>query len=399
MIEPYSIQLPMMIEFGRDVSAKVGDYAKRLGRTAFIVTDKGVVQAGILDGIEGALTKAGINRVMFDEVIANPTDELVQKGAAALKARMCDFVIAVGGGSSMDTAKAIALLGTNPGKVADYVLADFTDLGKIKQRPLRLITIPTTAGTGSEVDFWAVITIMEKRMKFSIGQGPMYPDGPYLGATVSLVDPVLTLGLPPKLTASTGVDALSHAVETYVAKGTNPFVEALALRSIELIARHLPTAYREGSNMEARESMMLASHLAGICENFANCGGIHSLAEATGGVRGDIPHGVAIAVYFPHVMEYNLPEAETKFANIAGAMGEKTQGLSVREAAEKAITSIRKLIKDSDMPTNLRGLGVAEKDLDAIAERAMWDMCTSGNPREIGRDQFLAIAKRALGER
>jgi len=227
----------------------------------------------------------------------------------------------------------------------------------------------------------------------------MHPNGPYLGATVSLVDPVLTLGLPPKLTASTGVDALSHAVETYVAKGTNPFVEALALRSIELIARYLPTAYREGTNLEARENMMLASHLAGICENFANCGGIHSLAEATGGVRGDIPHGVAIGVYFPHVMEYNLPEAEGKFAKIAGAMGEKTQGLSVREAAEKAIRCIRKLVEDLQMPTNLRSLQITEKDLDAIAERAMWDMCTSGNPREIGRGEFLAIAKRALGER
>jgi alcohol dehydrogenase class IV len=386
----------MMIEFGRDVSAKVGDYARRLGKTAFVVTDKGVVQAGILDRIEGALAKAGINRVVFDEVIANPTDELVHRAAAGLKAQKCDFVVAVGGGSSMDTAKAIALLGTNPGKVGDYVLADFTDLGKIKTDPLPLITIPTTAGTGSEVDFWAVITITEKRMKFSIGQGPMYPGGPYLGATVCLVDPLLTLGLPRKLTASTGVDALSHAVETYVAKGTNPFVEALALRSIELVATNLPTACIKGDDVEAREAMMLASHFAGICENFANCGGIHSLAEATGGVRGDIPHGVAIAVYFPHVMEYNLPAAEAKFAKIAEAMGEETESLSVRNAAEKAIISIRKLIKNLDMPTNLRGLGVTERDLDAIAERAMWDMCTSGNPREIARDQFLSIAKKAL---
>lgn len=389
----------MIIEFGRGVSAKVGDYARRLGKMAFIVTDKGVVQAGILAGVEDSLSKAGISRIAFDGVIPNPTDSLVEKGAADLKARKCDLVVAVGGGSSMDTAKTIALLATNPGKVADYVLADFTDLGKIKEDPLPLITIPTTAGTGSEVDFWAVITITEKRMKFSIGQGPMHPGGPYLGATVCLVDPLLTLGLPSRLTASTGVDALSHAVETYVAKGTNPFVEALALRSIELTARYLPTAYSKGDDVEAREAMMLASHLAGICENFANCGGIHSLAEATGGVRGDIPHGVAIGVYFPHVMEYNLPEAEAKFAKIADAMGEKTQGLSVHEAAGKAITSIRKLIRDLDMPTNLRGLGVAEKDLDAIAERAMWDMCTSGNPREIGRDQFLAIAKRALGEK
>jgi alcohol dehydrogenase class IV len=396
MIDPYSIQLPMMIEFGRDVSAKVGDYAKRLGKTAFIVTDKGVVQAGILDRIEGSLVKAGISRVVFDEVIANPTDELVHRAAAGLEAHKCDFIVAVGGGSSMDTAKAIALLGTNPGKVGDYVLADFADLGKIKTDPLHLITIPTTAGTGSEVDFWAVITITEKRMKFSIGQGPMYPGGPYLGATVCLVDPLLTLGLPRKLTASTGVDALSHAVETYVAKGTNPFVESLALRSIELVATNLPTACNKGDNVEAREAMMLASHFAGICENFANCGGIHSLAEATGGVRGDIPHGVAIAVYFPHVMEYNLPEAEAKFAKIAEAMGEKTGSLSVRNAAEKAIVSIRKLIKDLDMPTSLRGLGVTDRDLDAIAERAMWDMCTSGNPREIGRDQFLSIAKKAF---
>ncbi len=398
MIEPYSIQLPMMIEFGGGVSAKVGEYARRLGKTAFIVTDKGVAHAGILAGVEDSLSKVGIDRIVFDEVIPNPNDTLVEKVAAYLKVQKCDLVVAVGGGSSMDTAKAIALLATNPGRTADYVLADFSDLGKIKTHPLPLITVPTTAGTGSEVDFWAVITIADRRMKFSIGQGPMYPNGPYLGATVCLVDPLLTLGLPPKLTASTGIDALSHAVETYVAKGTNPFVEALALRSIELIARYLRTAYSEGSNVEARESMMLASHLAGICENFANCGGIHSLAEATGGIRGDIAHGDAIAVYFPHVMLYNLPDAEAKFAKIATVMGEERRGLSLGEAAEKAIGCVRKLIEDLKMPTNLRSLGITEKELPAIAERATWDMCTSGNPRAIGGDQFLAIAKKALGE-
>jgi alcohol dehydrogenase class IV len=392
--DQYTFQLPILVEFGLGVSEKVGTYAKELGKKVLIVTDRGIVQAGILKKITDVLDVFGTDYDVFDEVSPNPTEMDVGEASKHIKDEGCDFIIALGGGSSIDVAKCSALLSTNPGKISDYVMLSFSDLGKIKKHPLKLLTIPTTAGTGSEVDYWAVLTTSRK-MKDSIGQPPMYPGGPYLGATVALVDPLMTIPLPPRQTACTGIDALSHLVETYVAKGTNPIVEAWSVYAIDLIARNLRVAFADGSNLEAREKMMQASIMGGLNLNYANLGGIHSLGEGTGGLYGNIPHGVLMGIFFPHVIDYNRLANPQKYARIAAAMGEDVHGLSVMNAAKAAAHAVRRLLEDLDLPTRLKDVGVKRDDLPAIAERAVWDGATGGNPRAVTQADFVKIAEKA----
>jgi len=397
MLLPYSFNFPIWVEFGRGSSKKVGEIAKqRNWKRAFIVTDTGVRKAGLLEGILESLESHKISYYVFDGVQPNPTDIMVEKAAEIFKEESCDFIIAVGGGSSMDTGKGVALLATNPGRIKDYEIRSMEDLakGKIKNHIAPLITIPTTAGTGSEIDFWAVITDTERKFKMCLGQAPLYPGGPYLGAVYALVDPLLTLTLPPLQTAATGIDALSHAIETYVSKGSPPIVEPLALHAIELIAKYLLIAYADGSNIEARENMMFAAHLAGMCENLANCGLIHSLAEVVGGVYWNVPHGCAIAVFMPKVMEFNRMAVPEKFKKIAIAMGEKVKGLSLREASKKAIDAVEKLLSDLKMPKSLKDLGVKEEDLTEIAKKAMETVEYGGNPRVASYEDILSIVKK-----
>ncbi|MCD6470485.1 iron-containing alcohol dehydrogenase [Candidatus Bathyarchaeota archaeon] len=395
-MEPYSFNFPIWVEFGKGSSRKVGEIAEKMGwKKAFIVTDSGIRKAGLLDGIIEALESHKVLYYIYDKVQPNPTDIGVEDAAKLVKEEKCDFIVAVGGGSSMDTGKGAALLATNPGGIKDYEIRGMEDLaiGKIKNHLLPLITIPTTAGTGSEIDFWAVITDTERKFKMVLGQSPLYPGGPYLGAMFALVDPLLTVTLPPAQTASTGIDALSHAIETYVAKGSPPFVEPLALRAIELISKYLPVAYADGGNIEARENMMFAAHIAGICENLANCGIMHSLGEVVGGMYWKIPHGVAIAVFMPKVMEFNRISVPEKFKKIAIAMGENVRGLSLREASLKAIEAIKNLLEDLELPKNLRSLGVEEKSLPEIAKKAMETVELEGNPRKATYEDLLMIAK------
>lgn len=397
MLLPYSFNFPIWVEFGRGSSKKVGEIAKqRNWKRAFIVTDTGVRKAGLLEGILESLESHKISYCVFDGVQPNPTDVMVEKAAEIFKEESCDFIIAVGGGSSMDTGKGVALLATNPGRIKDYEIRSMEDLakGKIKNHIAPLITIPTTAGTGSEIDFWAVITDTERKFKMCLGQAPLYPGGPYLGAVYALVDPLLTLTLPPLQTAATGIDALSHAIETYVSKGSPLIVEPLALHAIELIAKYLLIAYADGSNIEARENMMFAAHLAGMCENLANCGLIHSLAEVVGGMYWNVPHGCAIAVFMPKVMEFNRMAVPEKFKKIAIAMGEKVKGLSLREASKKAIDAVEKLLSDLKMPKSLKDLGVKEEDLTEIAKKAMETVEYGGNPRVASYEDILSIVKK-----
>lgn len=393
----YSFNFPIWVEFGRGSSRKVGEIAKRMSwKKAFIVTDPGIKKSGILDGIFEALESYKVSYYIYDEAQPNPTDIGVEKASKIFKEEKSDFIIAVGGGSSMDTGKGVALLSTNPGRIKDYEIRGIEDLtrGKIKNHLPPLITIPTTAGTGSEIDFWAVITDTERKFKMCLGQAPLYPGGPYLGATFALVDPLMTLTLPQSQTASTGIDALSHAIETYISKGSPPLVEPLALHAIELISKYLPLAYADGSNIEARENMMFAAHIAGLCENLANCGIMHSLAEALGGIYWNAPHGSAIAVFMPKVMEFNRTAAPEKFKKIAIAMGENIKGLSLREASMKSIDAVKNLIDDLELPKNLKNLGVKEEDLPEIAKKALETVEFEGNPRKTSYEDLLTIVKR-----
>jgi alcohol dehydrogenase class IV len=299
----------------------------------------------------------------------------------------------------MDTAKTSAMLATNGGVPADYEVRSINDLlkGKVSKYPLPVITIPTTAGTGSEVDFWSVITDTKRKFKMPLGQTPLYPGAPYLGATYALIDPELTLSLPPRQTASTGIDALFHAIETYVAKGSPPLVEAMTPYIMETITQNLPIVYHDGKNLESREKMLFAASLAGICENLANCGAMHSLGEAMGGVYDNIPNGICLAIFAPHVMRFNAPAEPEKFAKIASAMGKKIDGPTINreKASLMAAEALVELMAKVDIPRSLKEVGVKERDIGEIVDRANETAYVPDNPRKITREDFFALARSA----
>lgn len=395
MIAPYTFSLPIVVKFGSGESKKVGVIAKDRGwKRALIITDKGVVKAGLLRQIIESLEKADINYTIFDEVEPNPKSVVVGNATKQLKEDRSDFIIGLGGGSSMDTSKVSAMLATNPGKLSDYEVLANQSPRIFKNHPLPAITIPTTAGTGSEVDFWAGITNVEEMRKMDFGQSPQYPGGPYLGALIAIVDPTLTLTLPPKQTATTGMDALLHAIGGYVSRISIPPVSALAQYAIELVAKNLPIAYADGSDIEARENMMLAANLAGIGMNYVgSLGADHALGLALGDIYHNATHGVACSIFAPAVMEFNRIAAPSKFIKIAVLMGEKVEGLSVRDATMKAVDAVKKLIKDIELPTNLKSIGVRREDLPAIAKSATQKVDIEGNPRIIKYEDLLEIAE------
>jgi len=385
-----------MIEFGNGVSKIVGNIAEKKGwKNALIVTDKGVINAGLINNIIQSLSSKNIKYEFFDEVKANPNEEMVFK--ALEKVNEKDFIIAVGGGSSIDVAKVVAVIAKNGGKPQDYEIRKPEDLyeERVKNHPLPLITIPTTAGTGSEVDFWAVITDTRRKFKMALGQLPLYPGAPYLGASVALLDPELTLTLPPLQTASTGMDALFHAIETFTSKGDHPLVEALAPYVIKLISENLIVAYKNGKDLRAREKMLLASSLAGICENYANCGLMHALGEPLGALYDNLPHGICLAVFSPHVMEFNLDQIKDKYSIIAKSMGENVENLSEEEAAKLAIKAVKKLIIDLGLPRSLKELKVKKEDLKEIVERAYNTLYIPDNPKPVSKSDLQDIANRA----
>ncbi|MEM4311642.1 MAG: iron-containing alcohol dehydrogenase [Nitrososphaerales archaeon] len=392
----FSISFPITVEFGNGVSKIVGNSADKKGwKNALIITDKGIINAGLINNVIESLNSKGIKYDLFDEVKANPTDEIVFK--ALEKVDKKDFIIAIGGGSSIDVAKVVAVITKNGGKPQDYEIRKPEDLyeERIKNHPLPLIAIPTTAGTGSEVDFWAVITDTNRKFKMSLGQLPLYPGAPYLGANLALLDPELTLTLPPSQTASTGIDALFHAIETFTSKGNHPLVEALAPYVIRLIFENLTIAYKNGRNLKARERMLLASSLAGICENYANCGLMHALGEPLGALYDNLPHGICLAVFSPHVMEFNLDQIIYKYSIIAQSMGEDIKNLGGEEAARSAIKAIKRLIIDLGLPRSLKELKVRREDLNEIVKRAYSTLYIPDNPKPISQSDLYEIVNKA----
>ncbi len=394
----YTLSFPIWVEFGNGKSARAGEIIDAKGwEDALVVTDRGIREAGILDGVRSSLEAAGIAYEIYDEVEPNPTTAMVHDALDALNAGGFDVVVAVGGGSVIDTAKCATLLKTNSGELSKYEVnvPDDVTAGNVEHPTHPLVTVPTTAGTGSEVDYWAVITAPDREFKMAIGQPPLYPGGPYLGADVSLVDPELTASLPPRQTAATGFDAFSHALENHVAAGAPELVKPYTTHVMGLVAEHLSDAYETG-DMAAREQMLFGSHMAGFCENFAGFGAIHSLAEVTGGMYPDIPHGEAIAIYTPAVMEFNLEEYPGRYAEVAEAMGLDTDGLSDVEAAHRAVDAVEALIDEVDLPSSLRELGVDAEDLPAIAETSLDTIEIHDNPRDADAEDLLKIARDAF---
>jgi alcohol dehydrogenase class IV len=374
--------IPSFVQFGPGVAKKAGEIAVGLGaRKVFFVYDKGVKAAGMVDGVLSSLKQAGLEILEYDGVLPNPPDTVVEEAAAKAKEFQPDVTVALGGGSSIDCAKAINILQTNPSPINQY---DGLGLVKVPTKPL--IAIPTTAGTASEVTAFSIVTDTIRKKKMVIG-------GPFVGATMALADPELSVGMSPALTASTGMDALTHAIEAYVSKNAMIPTDVNALKSMELIYRNLPEATRNGQNLEARSNMLLGSMLAGFAFNSAVLGLVHSIAHPLS-VHCGLPHGVANAVGLPYVMEFNAVAVPEKTRDIALAMGLDVAGKSVKEAAAAAVAAVLELSRELKVPT-LRELSVPRDLFDRLAEDALQEISTIFNPRDVTKEDVLAILEKA----
>jgi alcohol dehydrogenase len=379
------LPVPTDVHFGCGVVASLPDRVRALGaRRVFLVTDPGVSAAGIAGRVAGALESASIEVTVYAEVTADSGSALIVDGVERLKACGADAVVGVGGGSSLDTAKAVAALATNSGSPLDYV-----GLHKVTRRPLPSIAVPTTAGTGSEVSLWSVFTDDARQMKVAIGGLHLYP-------TVALCDPELTLELPPPLTASTGMDALAHAIECYTNKACQPMSAALALQAVRLIGTHLRNAALDGGNRHSRYGMMVASTMAGVAMNSTRLGLAHALAMPLGSWSLKIPHGIAIAVTLPRVMEFNWSAAPERFADVARALGETVDGCSVPEAAARAASAVSRLAEAIGIPKGLSAFGLRDHHVRDVVEEAMKSGNVAVNPRTTSAEELADILRKAM---
>ncbi|MCC9293594.1 iron-containing alcohol dehydrogenase [Clostridium sp. WLY-B-L2] len=330
---------PQRKVFGVNAVDKIGQYIKSMGikGKAIIVTDPGVVATGAVERIEKSLKKEGFTSSVFSEGIPEPDDIICDKAANFAREQKGNFVIGLGGGSAMDIGKMAAQLLKIPGKVADY-LPTYT----FPSKGAPFIAVTTTSGTGSESTMYAIINYSKDNIKGFFST-------PYILSDLAIVDPTLLLTMPPKVTAATGIDALSHAIETMMAKQENPITDALAMKAVELIAEALPVAVYEGDNLDARVKMAYGSMMAGIAFEDPGIVEGHALSHTLGSIY-HVPHGVGCAIGLPYAMEYNMGHCMEKMARIATALGQNTSGMSVREAAKSAIFAVKQLIIDVGLP-------------------------------------------------
>ena len=335
------------------------------------------------DQIGRYLKEAGIEVAVYPGAEPNPTDKNVHDGLEVFQREKCDMLVSLGGGSSHDCAKGIGIVAGNGGHIRDY-----EGVNKSAKPMVPLIAVNTTAGTASEMTRFCIITNTDTHVKMAIVDWRCTPN-------VAINDPLLMMKMPPGLTAATGMDALTHAVEAYVSTDATPVTDASALMAMKLIHQNLRHAVANGDDFEARDKMAYAEFLAGMAFNNAGLGFVHAMAHQLGGFY-NLPHGVCNAILLPHVERYNLISKPERFRDIAIALGENVDGLSIREAADKALTAIQKLSSDVGIPTGLTELGVLEQDLRTMAENAMKDACALSNPRKATLDDIIQIFKVAL---
>jgi alcohol dehydrogenase len=378
--------MPTRVEFARGVArARIGAEARGLAggaHRALLVTDPGLRSAGVCDPLLESLAGAGLTTEVFDHVQGNPRDVHCLEGAELGRRTGADVLVGVGGGSAIDTAKCIALLITNGGQPRDW-----EDFGTLQAPPLPVLAVPTTAGTGSEVSPSAIITDTERRKKMNLFDPRICP-------RVALVDPDLTLSMPPALTAATGMDALSHAVDSLHCALANPASDAMALEGARLVARYLRRAVTDGGDVEARCGMMQASLTAGLAVGITDVSGCHCLAESIGAVY-DHPHGVCCAATMPAIMEFNLPDPATveRYARLAAAFGIATDGLPTETAARLAVEYVADLNADLGIPP--LGELIRTEDLDVLAEKAAANTSAPSNPRPASVADFREMFARA----
>lgn len=350
----------------------IDEINNRKFKKILLVSDKIIVESGVLNKVEDVLLKGKFKYTTFTDIKPNPTVENVQKGYEALKESKANVIIAVGGGSVIDTAKAISIIATNPEHI-DVVSLD--GAVNTKNRAFPLIAMPTTSGTAAEVTINYVITDTENKRK-------MVCVDPHDVPIMSVVDAELMQTMPKGLTASTGMDALTHAIESLITKGATQFSDMFALEAIRTIAKYLPIAYKDGNDIEAREKMAFAQYVVGMGFSNVGLGIVHSMAHPLGG-RFDVAHGVANAMLLPTVMEYNAEsDAKSKYRLIVQCFGLKTEGVSDDRCVKLAVNAVKKLSKKLNIPSSLSEFGIKVKDLDALSKDAYNDICTGGNPRK-----------------
>ena len=365
---------------------ELGAEASQLGmRRPLLVTDPGVKGAGLLEVALEVLRRSDVEPVVFDKVRANPPVALVDEGATEYRTQGCDGLVAIGGGSSMDTAKGIGVVAAHDhGSIVDYEWGH----SPIVKRIPPMIAVPTTAGTGSEVTLWAVITDPAREIKFNVGGTPN------IASWVAVIDPELTVKLPPAVTAGTGMDALAHAVECFTMSYHQPFTDAVALLAMEYVAKHLRVAYSQAANLEARYHMSAAAMLAGLAYGTDSAGAAHAMSQTAGGVH-DAPHGELTARLLGPVMEYNYSGEPERFARMAQAFGLDTTGASVWEAAEMAVDYVHQLTEDVGI-RGMEELGFSEGEIPMLADKAFADPQTIGNPRDVDAAAYQKIYRRAF---
>ncbi|MEC0283812.1 iron-containing alcohol dehydrogenase [Terribacillus saccharophilus] len=366
--------------------ATIGEQARKFdAKHVVIVTDSIIKQTGLLDNITTPLSNENISYSIMDKVIPEPPFENLEEMISELESDNPDLLIGVGGGSALDITKLLSVMLTNKEDVRNFIGTDM-----IKNRGIPFILVPTTAGTGSEVTANAIFTDIRDNVKKGIVS-------PYLLPNAAIIDATLTLSVPAKVTAATGMDALVHAVESYTAIKAGELTDGIALQAIKLISRSLRTAVYDGNNLRAREDMAMGSLLAGISLGNAGVGAVHALAYPLGG-KFKVPHGVANSMLLPYVMKYNVISNLTKFKEVALAMGENVEHLSLRDAAEQAVHALAKLSEDVGIPASLKEVGVEESDLTNLAEEAnKIDRLLSNNPRKLTRDDIENIYRDAFG--
>lgn len=383
-MKSFTYHIPTQIEFGNGLIAKLPNYVRSLKASrAIVVGDPGVERAGLVEKVSSILKADGIETVVFTDVESDPATRSVDEGVVLGKAHKADVVVGIGGGSALDTAKAIGLMLTNKGNIRDYVGID-----KVPLAGAPVIAVPTTAGTGSELTIWSVLSDKVQKVKISVGSTLNC-------AKIALLDPELTLSLPSAITATTGMDALTHALESYVNTATQPISEAMSEQAMVLIAKSLRTAVNDGSNLEARGDMLLASTIAAMAFNNTRLGVVHAFAMPLGAKFG-IPHGLVNAIMLPEVMRFNHLSNAKKFARIAEIFGEDVSGLSAEQAALLSVDAISKLRADVGISAKLSNFGVTPERLDEVIEEALQSGNVPVNPRQPTHDDMRALLQAEL---
>ena len=374
----YQFRLPEVTHFGWGAVEGVGQEAARLGRRALLVTGRAAMkQTGTADRVVALLAAAGLSVRPYDGIESDPRAATIDRAAKAARAEGCDLVVGLGGGSPMDAARAIAAMAVLEGSITDYLD------GKAIDRPgLPLINIATTAGTASEITSVAVVLHERKQLKMGL-------KSPFWFARVAITDPELTLTMPPALTAATGLDALTHAIESYVSTQATPPSEGLALRAIELVGLHLRAAFADGSNRPAREGMALASMTAGMAFANSGLGLVHGLVHPIG-ARFGVPHGMACGRLLPLVMRYNQPAAEEKMAQVGRALTRRPEA-----EAQDAADAVESLLRDLGVPAGIGDVGVPADQIPSLARDGLLAGAVRTNPRPVTEQEALALLEEA----